>query len=155
MSQKFRLVIIESPFAPTTPLPKIDCYFDDKPACPFGVYSSYCTSCEIYRQAVMIRQKELDTNIRYVRKAMKDCLHRGEAPYASHALYTQFGVLDDTIPEERKLGMEAGFAWRDVAEASIVYTDLGTSKGMQAGIEDAVAKGRLVDYRSLGPDWDR
>jgi len=86
---------------------------------------------------------------------MKDCLHRGEAPYASHALYTQAGVLDDTLPEERKLGMEAGFAWRDVVEASIVYNDLGISKGMQTGIDDAIAKGRPVEYRTLGPKWNK
>lgn len=31
-------------------------------------------------------------NLRYLRACMRDCLRRGEAPYASHALYTQPGV---------------------------------------------------------------
>ncbi len=34
---------------------------------------------------------------RYLRAAMHGCLMRGEAPYASHGLCTQPGVLDDTI----------------------------------------------------------
>jgi len=41
-------------------------------------------------------------NIRYLRACMRDCLLKGEAPFASHGLYTQEGVLDDTIPEERE-----------------------------------------------------
>ena len=96
---------------------------------------------------------------------MRDCLLRGEAPYASHALYTQPGVLDDGDPESRKLGMTAGFSWRQVADATIVYTDLGTTDGMRAGIERAEAvaswtpdpKDALkhrIEYRTLGPDWE-
>ena len=86
-------------------------------------------------------------NMAYLRRCMRDCLLRGEAPFASHAIYTQ--VLDDSIPSERKWGIEAGFAWRDLAEATVVYTDLGTSEGMKLGIEDAEKKGRPVEYRSL------
>jgi hypothetical protein len=47
---------------------------------------------------------DVTRNLEYARAAMADCLARGEAPFASHALYTQIGVLDDTKPEERKLG---------------------------------------------------
>ena len=97
---------------------------------------------------------DVEKNLRYVRAAMHDCLVRGEAPYASHALYTQPGVLDDTVPAERKLGMEAGFEYRRVAEKSVVYTDLGLSGGMKAGIADAESKGRPVEFRKLGEDWD-
>ena len=38
---------------------------------------------------------DVETNLRNARAAMRDCLLRGEAPYASHLLYTQPGVLDD------------------------------------------------------------
>lgn len=38
---------------------------------------------------------DVDRNLEYLRAAMRDCLKRGEAPFASHALYTQPGVLDD------------------------------------------------------------
>lgn len=92
------------------------------------------------------------SNERYARAAMADCLRRGEAPYASHLLYTQPGVLNDLDPAERKHGMEAGFAWGDMAERTIVYTDLGISSGMEAGITRAEAAGRPVERRTL-PDW--
>ena len=31
---------------------------------------------------------DIDKNVRYVRACMRDCLLKGESPYASHALYT-------------------------------------------------------------------
>lgn len=80
---------------------------------------------------------------------MRDCLNRGEAPFASHGLYTQDGVLDDSNPTERRQGIEAGFAWREKAELTVVYTDLGISSGMELGIEDARVKGLPIEYRSL------
>jgi len=89
-------------------------------------------------------------NIRYARLCMLDCLRRGEAPYASHLLYTQ--VLDDASPADRALGMSAGFAWNGAAEKAAVYTDLGISGGMLAGIERHNAKGTEVDIRKLPPD---
>jgi len=49
-------------------------------------------------------------NRRYARRCMRDCLRRGESPFASHLLYTQPGVLRDTVALERRLGIEAG--WR-------------------------------------------
>lgn len=98
----------------------------------------------------------VDLNLRYLRACMADCLKRDESPYASHGLYTQPGVLDDSKPIERELGIVAGFAWRDVADLTVVYTDLGVSKGMQYGINDAIRKGRAVEYRTLaGWEGDR
>ena len=41
----------------------------------------------------------------YARACVADCLRRGEAPIASHLLYTQPGVLDDDVPEERAQGI--------------------------------------------------
>ena len=84
---------------------------------------------------------------------MRDCLMRGESPYASHALYTQPGVLDDDIPEERRLGITAGFVWRAAAVKTVVYQDLGISQGMQWGINDAAAQDLEIEYRSLGGEW--
>ena len=57
-------------------------------------------------------------NEAYARACMADCLMRGEAPFASHLLYTQDGVLDDGDEAQRKLGMEAGFRWAKCADAS-------------------------------------
>lgn len=57
--------------------------------------------------------------------------------------------MDDDVPEERKLGIEAGFEWRSVAELTVVYTDLGISGGMRQGIDDSIKRGIPVEYRSL------
>lgn len=95
----------------------------------------------------------IERNVRYARAAMRDCLLRGEAPYASHLLYTQEGVLRDEVPDERRLGMDAGFEWRQVAAATVVYVDLGTSRGMTEGVKDAEKRGNPVEYRSLGGEW--
>ncbi len=92
-------------------------------------------------------------NLRYLRACMRDCLLKGDAPYASHGLYTQEGVLKDEVPEERMHGIHAGFAWREKAEATIVYQDLGISKGMQYGIDHAQKLGHAIEYRSLGEEW--
>ncbi len=89
------------------------------------------------------------TNLAYARAAMADCLRRGEAPFASHLLFTQPGILDDAVATERNLGIEAGLAWGRVADATAVYNDRGISAGMMLGIERAYKEGRPVEYRSL------
>jgi hypothetical protein len=97
-------------------------------------------------------QGNAERNLAYCRAAMRDCLLRGEAPYASHALYTQPGVLDDNAPAERALGIEAGLSWGQGADATVVYADLGISVGMELGIQRARAEGRPVELRFL-PGW--
>ena len=92
---------------------------------------------------------DIERNIAYARACLRDCLLRNEAPIASHLLYTQPGVLDDNVPDERQLGIEAGLAWGDLAEATVVYTDHGISRGMQYGIDRANKRGRAVEYRQL------
>jgi len=89
----------------------------------------------------------VELNIDYARLCMKDSLKRGEAPLASHLLYTQ--ILDDKIPEERSLGINAGLAWGSLAQKTVVYTDLGISNGMSYGIENAKQNGREIEYRKL------
>jgi len=91
-------------------------------------------------------------NILYARRCVRDSLSRGEAPIASHLLYTQPGILDDFKPAERQWGIDAGLAWRAVAEASVVYTDRGISKGMEYGMTAAAAAGIPVELRTL-PDY--
>jgi hypothetical protein len=95
-----------------------------------------------------------EKNLTYLRACMKDCLMRGDAPYASHALYTQEGVLDDDVPEERRMGMEAGFAMNLRMDATVVYNDLGISGGMKEGILRASQEGRPVEVKSL-EDWKK
>lgn len=72
---------------------------------------------------------------------------RGEAPFASHLLYTQ--MLDDSVEAERAMGIEAGLAIGIHAVATVVYTDLGISGGMQYGIDRAIKENRPVEYRAI------
>lgn len=88
-------------------------------------------------------------NVRYARACMRDSLLRGERPMVSHLLYTQ--ALCDRDPLERSIGIRAGLAWGDVAEATVVYRDRGISRGMMLGITQAHIAGRPVIYRSLWP----
>lgn len=92
---------------------------------------------------------DIETNIEYARQCVRDSLRRGEAPIASHLLYTQPGVLGDDIPRERQWGIDAGLAWRAAAEATVVYTDRGISRGMEYGIAAAKEAGIPVEYRSV------
>ena len=99
-------------------------------------------------------QEDIDRNIRYARSCLRDCfINHNEYPFASHLLYTQPGILDDQHPKERRLGMEAGLAWVRIADATIVYTDLGITSGMDEGIRRAQKEGRPVEYRVLGENW--
>lgn len=97
---------------------------------------------------------DVAVNLEYARAAMRDSLLRGEYPIASHLLYTQPGILDDKLAEERALGIEAGLAWGVHASRSIVYTDRGVSDGMRIGIDRARAQGRETIERSI-PGWAR
>jgi hypothetical protein len=95
---------------------------------------------------------DVERNVAYARAAMHDCIRRGEAPFASHLLYTQPGVLNDQVKAERELGIKAGLEWGEKAHATVVYTDLGTSDGMRLGIIRAQQAGRPVEMRTL-PGW--
>lgn len=93
---------------------------------------------------------DIHANVEYARAAVRDSLKRGEAPIASHLLYTQPGILDDLVPSERVLGIDAGHAWMQVADLVAVYQDRGISNGMRLGIERAAAAGLVIEYRNLG-----
>ena len=93
---------------------------------------------------------DLDTHIDYARACMRDSfVNNNEAPFASHLLYTQPGILDDDDSKERSQGIEAGLLWGMNADATIVYTDHGISSGMKQGIAAAIAQDRPVYYRTL------
>ena len=89
----------------------------------------------------------------YLLDAIRDCLRKGEAPFASHRMYTD-GVLDDNVPEDRSLGIYAGLCWQGKADYVVVYQDLGISEGMKRAINLAQKEGRRIVYRSL-KDWNR
>lgn len=93
----------------------------------------------------------VSANEEYARLCVRDSLARGEAPIASHLLYTQPTILDDTDPTERQWGIDAGLAWKAVAHASVVYTDKGITHGMEYGIAAARNAGLDVEMRTLPP----
>ncbi len=92
---------------------------------------------------------DIKTYEKYGRACMRDSLKRGEAPLASHLLYTQKGILDDNKPEERNQGIAAGFAWGSLAHKTVAYVDLGISEGMILGIKKALEEGKQVEFRRL------
>jgi hypothetical protein len=88
-------------------------------------------------------------NLAYARACIRDCLKRGEAPIASHLLFTQDGILDDDIPDERLLGIKAGLAWVDVADVGVFYLDRGWSNGMGIAREFYERAGTAIEERLL------
>jgi len=99
--------------------------------------------------------RSLELNLKYGRACLRDCFLRGEAPFASHLLYTQENVLDDKNLENRKLGIEAGWAWGRKADLSAVYIDLidnwNNYEGIAKGVDIAEKLRRPVEFRNL-PD---
>jgi hypothetical protein len=89
------------------------------------------------------RKKNLD----YARRCVRHCFDCGEAPFASHLLYTQ--MLEDSNETHRNLGITAGLQWGECASDTVVYTDLGISEGMQKGIMSASLRGRTIEFRKL------
>lgn len=90
---------------------------------------------------------DADMNKQYALDLCAYLVRRGDAPYASHLFFTQF--LDDKLPDQRKLGIEAGLAWGSRAELTVVGVDRGLSTGMRYGIERARMEGRPVEWLSL------
>lgn len=93
---------------------------------------------------------DVEGNIAYARKCMHDMLLRGEAPYASHLLYTQPTVLDDTIKEDRDLGIYAGFAWKHLPQVhTVFYMDKGMSEGMKLAEDYCRDSNMTFEHRYL------
>lgn len=90
-----------------------------------------------------------EEHIEYARKCVKDSLSRGESPIASHLLYTQKGILNDNIEEERLMGINAGLAWKNYADKHVFYIDLGMSKGMKYGKDYATKNNIPMEFRNI------
>lgn len=90
-----------------------------------------------------------EQNVEYARACVRHSLSQGEAPIASHLLYTQPGILNDYVPAERQWGIDAGLAWKQVAQGSVVYVDFGITRGMQYGIDAARNAGLDVEFRYI------
>lgn len=95
-----------------------------------------------------------DVNIEYARACCRDVFRQGEAPFASHILYTQEGILDDAVPAERKRGIEAGFIIGQFAKKRVFYVDRGFTDGMRKGLVEARRLGQVCEVRRLGGRWE-
>ena len=92
---------------------------------------------------------DIERNVKYARMAVRDSLSRGEAPIASHLLYTQEGILKDEIPEERQWGIDAGLAWKEVAVKHVFYIDYGYSRGMEYAKQYATTNHIPIEERRI------
>lgn len=114
-----------------------------------------CATATNHKPLVIIESPfagDVEDNIAYARKCVADSVHRGEAPIASHLLFTQPGILNDDIPGERALGIEAGLAWYRVADKCVIYMDRGSSRGMLQGQARAKEHGVPVEVRYIEGD---
>lgn len=105
---------------------------------------------------------DVPRNKRYLRSCIRDCLSRGESPYASHRMLTD--ALDDDSQAERVLGIEAGLAWRNVCQVRrkdgmliswvrhVFYIDLGLSSGMLLAKKQYDDEGISYETRRLLED---
>jgi hypothetical protein len=87
---------------------------------------------------------------------MRDSIvNHNEAPFASHLLYTQPHILNEHIPEEREIGINTGLEFTRATERTVMYTDLGITKGMEKAIASAEINGVEVEIRKLSnSDWE-
>ena len=88
-------------------------------------------------------------NIKYAKLCVRNSLLKGESPIASHLLYTQEGILNDDIPDERKLGIDAGLAWKRVANIHAFYIDKGISQGMKYAMKYSTQNNIPIEFRSI------
>ena len=84
---------------------------------------------------------------KYARAAVLDSLNRGEAPLVGRFLTGVPFDPEDLQAHETVIAM--GLAWGRGADATVVYTDLGITAPMAAGIRVAQAEGRPVEYRQI------
>jgi len=81
--------------------------------------------------------KNLTDAARYCRDVLMQ--HPDVIPIAPHVFFSQF--LDDEIPGERVIGMEAGLALLDMCDEIWVYGITNPSEGMRAEIDYALKNG--------------
>lgn len=103
--------------------------------------------------------EKIQENVDYAIKCMQDCINRGEAPFASHLLYTQQvgngkafekdGQTDQQHWITRAKGIELGSTWRKLVDKTVFYLDKGWSSGMRTAKEDCVCLGRPFEERFI------
>lgn len=103
-------------------------------------------------------QEEVKRNILYAKACVEDSVSRGEFPIASHLFFNQPGILDYDVEKE---GEKETWLGKTIAEylpdiVTVVYQDLGKSKGMLKAIDEANIQGRQIEYRNVDDkDWEK
>jgi hypothetical protein len=106
---------------------------------------------------------DLDTfarNIAYARLLIREgATGYNEAGIASHVIWTQPGILRDTVESERNLGIACGIVFANMAKQGIIGhiygIDLGWSKGMLKSKEYVLANGGEIVERRLAGAGER
>ena len=97
-------------------------------------------------------ESTVEDHMAYLDRCILDCLVRGETPYASHRMLT--GALDDTVPEQRELGIKAGISMSATLLSNharvAIYQDYGISKGMLRAMNIYQSFGIYCDLRTIG-----
>ena len=88
---------------------------------------------------------DLENNIAFAKAACRYAVKQGCAPVAAHLLYPQ--LLDDSIPEERELGIRMGLRVLEACDELWICGER-LSQGMQAEYRKAKALGMPVQYFS-------
>ena len=91
--------------------------------------------------------RSIEDNMNYARDCLRHSIARGEAPFASHLLYTQ--VLNDRDEAERERGIALNLRYIDIAALLAVYVDFGISSGMRRAINHAKALRLPIEFRNI------
>lgn len=86
----------------------------------------------------------LERNITYAKELTRVAILRGDCPITPHLYLTQ--CLDESIGEERNIGLVTGMEILRRCDMVIVGIRYGVSEGMAAEIQCAKDGGMLIDY---------
>jgi hypothetical protein len=97
-------------------------------------------------------EAELDRNIDYAQEITRKALLAGYAPITPHLYLTQ--CLNESIPEERDIGMAAGLNLMKQCDFVVVGIRYGVSEGMERELQEAERlKLDIVNYDLLDFNW--
>ena len=91
---------------------------------------------------------DVERNEAYALRCVADSLSRNEAPHAGRLVYTR--VLDDNVPEQRALGIDAHCAFIACVPRMVLYVDYGITDGMQKALCLAHDEQKAIEFRKIG-----
>lgn len=90
---------------------------------------------------------DIAANTAYAQTACKDCMRKGEIPFASHLFFPQF--LDETNQVQRDIGIAAGYCFWKEFDKIVFYIDRGISPGMAKALERSILEKKPYEFRQL------